>query len=61
MITMNRSESAGYVYGILYGNLDKCSCMTKTPNVKYHNPVCAYRKSVEEFNAKAEEPSSTTP
>ncbi len=45
-----RTKAAPYVYGILFGNLAKCSCMTKTPNINYHNPTCAYRKSVEEYN-----------
>jgi hypothetical protein len=46
---------------MLYGNLASCSCLTKTPELKYHDPKCNFRVWMEQEDATdKKEPSSET-
>lgn len=56
-----RSTSAGRIYKMLYGNLAFCSCLTKTPELKYHDPKCNFRVWMEQEDATdKEKPCSET-
>jgi hypothetical protein len=52
----NRKDNP--LYRLLYGNVHSCSCLTKTPDITYHDPKCNYRVWMENCDAKAKEPCS---
>jgi hypothetical protein len=41
------------VFKLLLATSSSCSCLTKTPELKYHNDICTYRvimEAIDEIN-----------
>jgi hypothetical protein len=52
------SDATGNIYRLLYGGIHNCSCLTKTPDIKYHDPKCNYRVWMESDDGQAEKSGS---